>query len=83
MQVGGGSAALFAGSGTDLIDVVNGAGGSLAVAGSKDGTDRISAQGHAAAPAVATAGGSTVPSFSDHTQVTLLGVASLPASAYS
>ncbi len=83
VQLGGGSTTLFAGSGPDLIGVVNGAGGSLAVAGFKVGTDRISAQGYAAAPTLATAGGSTVLSFSDHTQVTLLGVASLPASAYS
>ena len=83
MQVGAGNATLFAGTGMDLIGVVDGTGGSLVVAGFKVGTDRISAQGYASAPAVATAGGSTVLSFSDHAQVTLLGVASLPGSAFS
>ncbi len=83
VQLGGGAATLFAGTGMDLIGVVNGAGGSLVVSGFKVGTDRISAQGYASAPTVAAAGGNTVLGFSDHAQVTLLGVASLPASAYS
>ena len=83
VQLGSGQATLFAGAGMDLIGVVDGAGGSLVVSGFKVGTDRISAQGYASAPTVASAGGNTVLGFSDHAQVTLLGVASLPASAYS
>ncbi len=83
VQVGAGNATLFAGAGMDLVGAVNGAGGSLAVSGFKVGTDRISAQGYAAAPTVTGAGGSTVLGFSDGTRVTLLGVASLPSSAYS
>lgn len=84
VQAGTGNATLFVGSGMDLIGVVNGqAGGTLAVSGFRPGTDRISAQGYASGPTVAAAGGSTVLTFSDHTQVTLLGVASLPGAAFS
>ena len=84
IQAGAGNATLFVGSGMDLIGVVNGqAGGSLVVSGFRTATDRISAQGYAAAPVVTTGGGNTVLTFSDHTQVTLLGVASLPGAAFS
>ncbi len=84
VQAGTGNATLFAGSGMDLIGVVNGqAGGSLVVAGFRPATDRVSAQGYAGAPTVTAAGGNTVLTFSDHTRVTLLGVASLPGSAFS
>ncbi len=84
VQAGAGNATLFAGSGMDLIGVVNGqAGGSLVVSGFRTATDRISVQGYAAAPVVATGGGNTVLTFSDHTQITLLGVASLPGASFS
>lgn len=84
VQAGAGNATLFAGSGMDLIGVVNGqAGGSLVVAGFRPATDRVSVQGYASAPTVTAAGGNTVLTFSDHTRVTLLGVASLPGSAFS
>ena len=84
VQAGAGNATLFAGAGMDLIGVVDGqAGGSLVVAGFRVATDRISAQGYASAPVVASAGDDTVLTFSDHTRVTLLGVASLPGAAFS
>ncbi len=84
VQAGAGNATLFAGAGMDLIGVINGqAGGNLVVSGFRTATDHISAQGYAAAPVVATSGGNTVLTFSDHTQVTLLGVASLPSAAFS
>ncbi len=84
VQAGAGNATLFAGSGMDLIGVINGqAGGSLVVSGFRTAIDHISAQGYAAAPVVASGGGNTVLTFSDHTQVTLLGVASLPGAAFS
>lgn len=84
VQAGAGNATLFAGAGMDLIGVVNGqAGGSLVVSGFRTAADHISAQGYAAAPVVASGGGNTVLTFSDHTQVTLLGVASLPGAAFS
>ncbi len=84
VQAGAGNATLFAGSGMDLIGVVNGqAGGSLVVSGFRAGTDRVSAQGYAAAPTVASANGNTVLTFSDRTRVTLLGVASLPGGVVS
>ncbi len=84
VQAGSGNATLFAGAGMDLIGVINGqAGGSLVVSGFRTATDRISAQGYAAGPAVTTGGGNTVLTFSDHTQVTLLGVASLPGATFS
>ncbi len=84
VQAGAGNATLFAGAGMDLIGVINGqAGGSLVVSGFRTATDHISAQGYAAAPVVASGGGNTVLTFSDHTQVTLLGVASLPGAAFS
>ena len=84
IQAGAGNATLFAGAGMDLIGVINGqAGGSMVVSGFRTVTDHISAQGYAAAPVVATGSGNTVLTFSDHTQVTLLGVASLPSAAFS
>ena len=84
VQAGAGNATLFAGAGMDLIGVINGqAGGSLVVSGFRPATDRVSAQGYAAAPVVATSGGNTLLTFSDHTQVTLLGVTSLPGGAFS
>ena len=83
VQAGAGNATMFAGAGMDLIGVTNGqAGGSLVVSGFRTATDRISAQGYAAGPVVTTGGGNTVLTFSDHTQVTLLGVASLPGAAF-
>ncbi|MGI3778829.1 MAG: calcium-binding protein [Janthinobacterium lividum] len=83
VQVGSGQASLFTGAGADLIGVVNGAGGSLVVSGFRVGTDHVSALGYAAGPTVTATAGGTVLGFSDSTQVTLLGVASLPPSAYS
>ncbi len=84
VQAGSGNATLFAGSGMDRIGVVDGqSGGSLVVSGFRTATDRISAQGYAAAPVVASSGGNTVMTFSDHTRVTLLGVASLPGAVFS
>ena len=53
------------------------------VSGFKAGTDRIPVQDYASAPAVASAGGNTVLGFSDRTQVTPRGVASLSAPAFS
>ena len=83
VQAGAGNATLFAGAGMDLIGVVSGqAGGSLVVSGFRTASDRISAQGYAAGPVVASGGGSTVLTFSDQTRVTLLGVASLPGAAF-
>ena len=84
VQAGAGNATLFAGSGMDLIGVVNvQAGGTLVVSGFRTATDRISTQGYATAPVIATSGGNTVLTFSDRTQVTLLGVASLPGAAFA
>ncbi len=83
VQAGGGAATLFAGTGAELIGVVAGqAGGSLLVSGFRVGTDHVAARGYAAAPTVASAGGNTVLGFSDHTRVTLLGVATLPGAAF-
>ncbi len=84
VQAGAGNATLFAGAGMDRIGVVDGqSGGSLVVVGFRTGTDRVSAQGYAAAPTVTAGGGSTVLTFSDQTRVTLLGVASLPGAVFS
>ena len=84
VQAGAGNATLFAGAGMDIVGVVDGqAGGSLVVSGFRTGTDRISVQGYAAAPVIATDGGNTVLTFADHTRVTLLGVASLPGGAFA
>ncbi len=84
VQAGAGNATLFAGAGMDIVGVVDGqAGGSLVVSGFRTGTDRISVQGYAAAPVIATDGGNTVLTFADHTRVTLLGVASLPGGVFS
>ena len=83
VQAGAGAATLFAGTGAALIGVVAGqAGGSLLVSGFRVGTDHVAARGYAAAPTVASAGGNTVLGFSDHTRVTLLGVATLPGAAF-
>lgn len=46
-------------------------GGTLVVSGFRPATDRISAQSYAAAPIIATGGGNTVLTFSDHTRITL------------
>ncbi len=84
IQAGSGSAIVFTGQGADLIAVVSGqAGGSVTVSGFRVGTDFLAARGYASGPTQTVVGGNTVLSFSDHTQVTLLGVASLPASAFS
>ncbi|MGI4976953.1 MAG: hypothetical protein ACRYG6_08430 [Janthinobacterium lividum] len=84
VQAGAGNATLFAGAGMDIVGVVSGqAGGSLVVSGFRAGIDRVSAQGYAAGPVVASGGGSTVLTFSDQTRVTLLGVASLPGGVAS
>lgn len=84
IQAGSGTATVFTGVGADLIAVVSGqAGGSLAVSGFRVGTDHVAARGYASGPTQTSAGGNTVLGFSDHTQVTLLGVTSLPASAFS
>ncbi len=84
VQAGAGNATLFAGAGMDLIGVIDGqAGGSLVVSGFRPASDRISAQGYAAAPTVASAGGNTVLGFADDTRITLLGVTSLPGGALS
>ena len=84
IQAGAGSATVFTGAGADLLAVVAGqAGGSVTVSGFRVGTDHVAARGYATAPTQTSAGGNTVLAFSDHTQVTLLGVASLPASAFS
>lgn len=83
VQVGGGETTLFTGAGAELLGVVAGqAGGSLVVSGFRVGVDHVAARGYAGAPSVASAGGNTVLGFSDHTQVTLLGVASLPGGAF-
>ncbi len=84
IQAGSGTATVFTGAGADLIAVVLGqAGGSLAVSGFRVGIDHVAARGYASGPTQTSAGGNTVLGFSDHTQVTLLGVTSLPASAFS
>ncbi len=83
VQAGAGSATVFTGAGADLLAVVAGqAGGSVTVSGFRVGTDHIAARGYATGPTEAAAGGSTVLEFSDHTRVTLLGVAALPAAAF-
>lgn len=83
VQVGSGSATVFAGAGAELLSVVAGqAGGSVLAAGFRVGTDHIAARGLGIAPTQTVVGGNTVLGFADHTQITLLGVASLPASAF-
>jgi len=75
---------VFTGQGAELIAVVSGqAGGSLAMSGFRVGTDHLAARGYASAPTQTAVGCSTVLDFSDHTRVILLGVTSLPASAFS
>ena len=84
VQAGSGAATVFTGQGAELIAVVSGqAGGSVVVSGFRVGTDHLAARGYASAPTQAVMGGNTVLGFSDHTQVTLLGVAALPASAFA
>ena len=84
IQAGSGDATVFAGAGSDLLAVVNGqAGGSVTVSGFRVGTDHLAARGYGSAPQQATAGGNTVLTFSDNTRVTLLGVASVPESAFT
>ncbi len=84
VQAGSGTATVFTGAGADLIAVVSGqAGGSVTVSGFRVGIDHVAARGYASGPTQTAAGGNTVLAFSDHTQVTLLGVASLPASTFS
>ena len=83
VQVGSGSATVFAGAGAELLSVVAGqAGGSVLAAGFRVGTDHIAARGLGVAPTQTVVGGNTVLGFADHTQITLLGVASLPGSAF-
>lgn len=83
VQVGSGSATVFAGAGAELLSVMAGqAGGSVLAAGFRVGTDHIAARGLGVAPTQTVVGGSTVLGFADHTQITLLGVASLPGSAF-
>lgn len=83
VQIGSGMATLFTGAGADLIGVAAGkGGGSLVVSGFRPATDRIAAQGYAGAPTITAAGGNTVLGFSDRTQVTLLGVVSVPGSVF-
>ncbi len=83
IQAGAGAATVFTGAGADLLAVVSGqAGGSVTVSGFRVGTDHVAARGYAIGPTQTSAGGSTVLEFSDHTRVTLPGVASLPASAF-
>ena len=75
IQAGSGSATLFTGPGADLIAVVDGqAGGRLVVSGFRPGIDHVAARGYAAAPTATIVAGSTVLTFADHTQATLLGV---------
>ena len=84
VQAGSGAATVFTGAGADLLAVVSGqAGGSVTVSGFRVGTDHVAARGYAGGPTQAVIGGNTVLGFSDHTQVTLLGVAVLPASAFA
>lgn len=84
IQAGSGNATVFAGSGSDLLAVVDGqAGGSMMVSGFRVGTDHLAARGYSSAPQQATAGGNTVLTFSDNTRVTLLGVVSLPGTAFT
>lgn len=84
VQAGSGAATVFTGAGADLLAVVAGqAGGSLTVSGFRVGTDSLAVRGYASAPTRTASGGGTVLDFSDHTRVTLLGVASLPGSAFS
>ncbi|MGI4975320.1 MAG: calcium-binding protein [Janthinobacterium lividum] len=84
VQAGSGSATLFTGAGADLIAFIDGqAGGSLVVSGFRTGIDHIAPRGYAAPPTSRVVAGSTVLTFGDGTQATLLGVASLPASAFA
>ncbi len=84
VQAGSGAATVFTGAGADLLAVVAGqAGGSLVVSGFRVGTDSLAVRGYASAPTQTSAAGGTVLDFSDRTRVTLLGVASLPGSAFS
>ena len=83
IQVGSGSATVFAGTGAELLAVVAGqSGGSVLAAGFRVGTDHIAARGLGVAPTQTVVGGNTVVDFADHTRITLLGVASLPGSAF-
>ena len=82
IQEGRGTAAVYAGSGTDQIGVINGqSGGTMTVTGFKAGTDRINVQGYSSGPAVTVAGGNTTLTFSDNTQLTLIGVTQFSASS--
>ena len=84
VRVGSGAAELFTGAGAALIGVEAGqSGGRLVVHGFRAGVDRIAAQGFAAAPSVAAGSGGVVLTFADRTQVTLLGVASLPGGVFA
>lgn len=84
LQVGSGKAAIFTGAGADLIAFVDGqAGGAVTVSGFRPGIDHIAARGYAAAPTSAVVAGSTVLTFSDHTQATLLGLTGLSGSSFA
>ncbi len=79
---GSGSAILAAGSGRLLVDLVDGhAGGSLLVNGFVPGTDLVHLQGYAAAAirSQTVVGGSTLFVLGDGTRLTLVGLATIPA----
>ena len=79
----GGNDTVQAGTGSDIFTFTNGgAGGTTVIDGFNAATDRIMLNGYAANSAsISASGGSTPITLSDKTQIQLIGLASLPASA--
>ena len=81
----GGNDTVQAGSGMDIFAFVNGqAGGSMVIDNFNTATDSLNLVGYGAkSDTVVSTGGSTTITLADKTQIQLVGVASLPASAFT
>lgn len=81
VQLGSGGATVFAGAGFNRFSATDGhAGGSDLIIGFAPG-DQLALTGYSSEASITSAGGSTILTLSDGTQITLVGVASLPANA--